>query len=244
MLQQQREKTICERCRSHMCTHLYVSMRVFPRLLQEDKLKNKKKKKMGEKKKVPKTLWHRRPLRNITSENKIHGAWREIATCNGKYKQAERKSSTSSCSCGIFVNVNVAFLYLKKNNQPNKPQPDPKHKVLLCIQKLLLRAPRMGMLGFRVGHPPGNLPQPQAGKGARLSLPTKDKSAPLTLLSSSLPITPIKGHPADEKTSPALIAAVTTCSRRSSVIRSHPGSGVTHSSCHLSSALSPQMPFN
>lgn len=72
----------------------------------------------------------------------------------------------------------------------------------------------------------------------------KTKVLPLALLSASLPVIPIKGHPADEKTSPVLITAVTTCSRRSSVIRSHPGSGVTHSSRHLSSALSPQTTFN
>lgn len=163
--------------------------------------------------------------------------WREMPMCGVKYMHVQRKLSTSSCSCEIFLKANASFLNLERKKKKMKMKKDAS-----CS-----KSPGLGSQSAStrlLGRTLGEVLQAQDWEWSILVSPIPRQKSPVAQLSASLPVTPITGPPADEETSPALITALTTCSHPSGVIRSHPGSRATRFSCHLSSALTPQMPFN
>lgn len=167
--------------------------------------------------------------------------WREMPMCGVKYMRAQRKLSTSSCSCEIFLKANASFL------NPEKKKKRKKKKMKMKKDASCSKPPGLGSQSANTGLLGRTLGEALTAQGWEWSILgsaiPRQKSSDARL-SASLPITPITGPPADEETSLALITALTTCSHPSGVIRSHPGSRATRSSCHLSSALAPQMPFN
>lgn len=157
-------------------------------------------------------------------KDKIPKLWREKASCN---RSIHRHKGNHQHSAVLVEYLSKLRLHSDKNLTITP-------KVTLRAQKLLVQDAIAGIWGWT--HAQELL---RAGSGACFSLLTKDKIPQLC----SVPITTIKEYPEDEETSlcqPQWCQPVSP-QQHHEVTARH---GRTHSCCHLSSALAPQMPFN